>query len=244
MRVSADTSLKQLRQTAWALGVALAGETPASAFKWALLVQQHLYFCWASTRPWWVFRRLLAAILHFNPWREYVLICLQLVVVRLARKTNVDLPRLYQAIEAEENTRYDFQLHGNSSPAARRKFQRAAEEGLPLSDVATLLKTRRVTIDSRGEVNHHGFVWRRRAVWFALFLTVVYLLGIWGVAFRPSFGRTEDAVVFFLVAAGFVAVIGRTLFGAIRDEARLVERLRDLAPLRRLGPTKEESDRG
>ena len=115
-----------------------------------------------------MFRRLLAAALYLNPWREYVLICLQLVVVRLARETNVDLPRLYQAIEAEENTRYDLQLHGNSSPAARRKFQRAAEEGLPLSDIAKLLKTRRVTIDSRGEVNHHGFAWRRRVVWFVL----------------------------------------------------------------------------
>lgn len=243
MRGADDTSLKRLRQTAWSLGVALAGETPATAFKWVLLVQQHLYFCWVSTRPWWVFRRLLAGVLHLNPWREYVLIRLQLVVLRLAQENDADLQRVYQAIEAEENTRFDLTLHGNSSPAARRKLQRAAEEGLPLVDIATLLKTRRVTIDGQGEVNHHGFAWRWRVVWFVLFLTVVHLLSIWGVAFQPSFGRIDTAV-FFVVAAGFVAVISRILFGAIRDEVHLVERLRDLAPLRRLGSSKEASDRG
>ena len=140
MRVSDDTSLKRLRQTAWSLGVALAGETPASAFTWALLVQQHLYFCWASTRPWWVFRRLIAAVLYLAPWREYGLICLQLVVVRLARETNVDLPRLYQAIERKKTpirlaAAWQLESGGQAKVPARggrrataKRYRKAAED--------------------------------------------------------------------------------------------------------------------
>jgi hypothetical protein len=222
----------RLREAAWRLAEALIGGTRQAVLGRSLEIQSYLYFCWNSTRPWWIFRRCVAASLLLCLVRELHLIQLQRRVIERALRTTLDVHALGQAIDIELTTRRTYQLGSSASPAAANLMRRAAEDGLPMRDIGWLLRKGHVSISDKGQVEHRTHRGRRAAVIGVLAFGAIWTTLVGVLAYKDSPTAAVDLTIFLGLGALTLGYFGRQVLSALKEELKLVNRLKGIRAAR------------
>jgi len=204
---------------------------PGLSISVASRVQGYLYFCWLTTRPMFLFRRCLSALLFGSIRNELRIVELQKAVLRTLTIQEGRASALLAAAKNEEATRRTFQLGDRGNPRVFALLGMLHRADPLLARLAgTMFARGALVVDVDGEVRIPRPSQRRRFIYLTLVVSVILSLPLAGIALLgdPPFGR----VVFACVYAALNLLTVRSGIRRVKLEESALRAINSLRPTR------------